>query len=107
MLMVQASLNELSQHVDGLQKSTRVIRDEFHSTTNLASFQQLELKSLYYQDMIEGLQTFEKIERLIETVEFLYNQENLLSASVSFKQLKECVQSADIKQFLQEYVAYE
>lgn len=41
--------------------------------------------------MIEGLQKFEKIERLIESVEFLSNQNNLLAASTEFKKLKSFV----------------
>jgi hypothetical protein len=61
------------------------------STTNLLNFKQLEYKSQYYQDLIEGLSTFETIERLIENIEFLSSQSNLLSASIQFSKLKSLI----------------
>lgn len=58
--------------------------------------------------MIEGLQTFEMLERLIENIEFLSNQNNLLSASIEFNKLKSLIMNnAEMKQFLQEYGAFE
>ena len=78
------------------------------STTNLLNFKQLEYKSQYYQDIIEGLQTFEMLERLIENIEFLSSQSNLLSASIQFSKLKSLIlNNAEMKQFLQDYGAYE
>ncbi len=48
--------------------------------------------------MIESLQTFEMLERLIENIEFLSNQSNLLSASIEFNKLKSLIlDNAEIK----------
>jgi hypothetical protein len=38
--------------------------------------------------MIEGLQTFERLERLFENIDFLSTQNNILSASIEFAKLK-------------------
>jgi hypothetical protein len=43
------------------------------SSSNLTNLKQQEFKSQYYQDMIEGLQIFEMLERIIENIEFLTN----------------------------------
>ncbi len=51
--------------------------------------------------MIEGLQNFDRLERLIENIDFLSTQNNILSASIEFAKLKTLVFSDDdIKQFL-------
>ena len=49
--------------------------------------------------MIEGLQTLEKVERLIESVDFLSSQSNMLAASKQFQKLKELVMgpNTDVK----------
>lgn len=39
------------------------------------------MKSLYYQEMIDGLKIFEKIERYFEDIDFLFAKNNILSAS--------------------------
>eukprot|EP00347_Sterkiella_histriomuscorum_P021714 403333020 len=108
---LEHQLNELSSYVDGLQKSSKVLKDELLSQTNLFTFRQLEFKSLYYQELIEGLQVFEKIERMIEEVEFLSQQQNLIQASISFQNLKKFVFSnepnvqlgIEVKSMLQEF----
>ncbi|CDW72803.1 UNKNOWN [Stylonychia lemnae] len=103
-ILFSQQLNELTSYVDGLQKSSKVLKDELMSQTNLFNFRQLEFKSLYYQELIEGLQIFEKIERMIEEVEFLSGQQNLLSASQKFRELKAfTTDTPEIKQILQEF----
>ena len=58
--------------------------------------------------MIEGLQTFDRLERLIENIDFLSTQNNILSASIEFAKLKTLVFSDDdIKQLLLEFGSLE
>lgn len=68
--------------MEGLQKSSKTIKDELLSQTNLQTFKQMELKSFYYQEMIEGLQVLSRVERLFESIEFLSRQSNVLAASL-------------------------
>ena len=53
--------------------------------------------------MIEGLQIFEKVERMIEQIEFLQSQSNLLGAANEFYNLRKYVIEPEIKQVLMEY----
>lgn len=47
----------------------------------------MELKSVFYQEVIEGIQVFEKIERMFEGLEFSLAQDNLLAATRSHQSL--------------------
>lgn len=54
--------------------------------------------------MVEGLQIFEKIERSFEELDFLSNQNNLLSASQMFANLKKTVlEDSKTKQIMTEF----
>lgn len=47
----------------------------------MQSLRQLEMRSDYYSEMIEGLSVFEKIERNFEEIDFLLKQKNVLFAA--------------------------
>lgn len=72
--------------------------------SSLQNLRHLEMKSEYYQEMIDGLKVFEKIERNFEEIEFLFKQHNVLAAATLYSNLNEMIKyNEQNKAILQEF----
>jgi len=70
MRSIRHFVDELSQSSDTIRKELEGQQGDFSNLLND------ELSSVYYNDVTHGLQTFEKIERHMESISFLLEQRN-------------------------------
>lgn len=78
---VDKQMKGIRQFIDELSQSSETIRKELEgSQGDMQPLQNDEFISAYFNDVCLGLQTFEKIERHFESIDFLKDKRNYLAA---------------------------
>lgn len=91
------------QFVDELVTATETIRKELEGQqSDLIPLLNDELSSVYFNDLTHGLQIFEKIERHMESIEFLLQQRNYQAATEELCILEREILSAETQKILEE-----